>query len=261
MTTTVNKVSNLPTPPSISDPENFNERADEFFNALPGFVSQFNGAVDLINEGISEAYESAQNSTASATAAASASSASLWVSSTAYTQGQVVYSPITYQTYRRKSLNSGTAYSVDPSLDISRWATLTNGDVNLITDNSVSTLNNKTLVNPLLKGQKETFLTVSASSTIVLDTSVYSVFKVTLTTNTNITLSAAHLLQDEVATCILEINNPNNYLVTWGGGSVSVKWPYGLAPQLTSSGTDIFGFMTYTQGTIWIGNTIALGVQ
>lgn len=76
----------------------------------------------------STATTQATNASASATAAAtsatvavSASGAVLWVSGTTYAVGFVVYSPITFRTYRRKVAGAGTT---DPSIDATNWGAL-----------------------------------------------------------------------------------------------------------------------------------------
>lgn len=56
-----------------------------------------------------------------AAAVGSGSPAPLWVSGNTYSVGNTVYSPITFQTYRRKVAGSGTT---DPSLDTTNWQVL-----------------------------------------------------------------------------------------------------------------------------------------
>jgi hypothetical protein len=51
----------------------------------------------------------------------SGSAAPVWVSGTTYAVGNTVYSPITFQTYRRKVAGAGTT---DPSLDTTNWQVL-----------------------------------------------------------------------------------------------------------------------------------------
>ena len=63
--------------------------------------------------------------TAAETAEANAvlvSNVTKWVSGTSYTAGDVVWSPITYQTFRRKTDGAGTT---DPSADATNWSRLT----------------------------------------------------------------------------------------------------------------------------------------
>lgn len=118
----------LPTPPSRNDPTNFAARGDAFLGALPTFQVEANAleaAVDA--DAISAAANAAtattkaQEAAASASAAAAASGAVKWVSGTTYAEGVVVWSPIDFLSYRRKTAGGGTT---DPSLDTTNWATL-----------------------------------------------------------------------------------------------------------------------------------------
>lgn len=123
-------ISALPTPPSRSDaPDVFSDRADAFLGALPTFQSQIN-SVSTYLDGLGTAVDAdaaasalnAANAEAAADAAVAASGATLWVSGTTYTAGAVVWSPLTYQTFRRKTNGAGTT---DPSLDTTNWQALT----------------------------------------------------------------------------------------------------------------------------------------
>lgn len=49
---------------------------------------------------------------------------------------------------------------------------------------------------------------------------------------------------------ILRITNGGAYAITW---PASVKWPGGVAPELTESGVDILVFLTDDDGTTWRG--------
>jgi len=118
----------LPTPPSRNDPTNFAARADAFLGALPTFQTEANAlevAVDA--DAVSSAANAASASAnaaaaaASASAAAAASGAVKWVSGTTYAEGVVVWSPINFLSYRRRTTGGGTT---DPSLDTTNWATL-----------------------------------------------------------------------------------------------------------------------------------------
>ncbi len=123
-------ISALPVPPSRSDaPDVFSDRADAFLGALPTFQSQIN-SVSTYLDGLGTAVDAdaaasalnAANAEAAADAALAASGATLWVSGTTYAAGDVVWSPITYQTFRRKTNGAGTT---DPSLDSTNWQPLT----------------------------------------------------------------------------------------------------------------------------------------
>jgi hypothetical protein len=122
-------ITPLPTPPSRDDPTNFATRADAFLGALPDFATEANAlAVDVNADAVSAAADAAA-AVAAAAAATAAANATKWVSGTTYTEGAVVWSPITYLTYRRKSTGGGTT---DPSADSTNWAQAAGtGDVTL----------------------------------------------------------------------------------------------------------------------------------
>ena len=121
------------TPPSTSDPANFDNRADSFLGAFPSLQAQINSVSDAAyanadhaNTKAAEASASAAQASASATAAIAVSNVSKGNVATSYTEGQVVWSPISYQSYRRKAAGSG---GVDPSLDTTSttWVAITGG--------------------------------------------------------------------------------------------------------------------------------------
>lgn len=70
------------------------------------------------------ASDSALAAANSAQAAATSAGATIWVSGTTYAMGAVVWSPITYLSYRRTSAGAGTT---DPSSDSLNWAALSSG--------------------------------------------------------------------------------------------------------------------------------------
>jgi hypothetical protein len=140
MPTTPPTIAALPTPPSRSDSANFAARGDAFMAALPTFRSETNTVASNVYANAVEAEADASAADASAAAAAAqvalaaaqasaaansaaAAAASIgapqWVSGTTYTAGQVVWSPSTYLTYRRKTTGAGTT---DPALDPTNWA-------------------------------------------------------------------------------------------------------------------------------------------
>ena len=134
MPTSPPSVTTLPSPvPSRDDPANFPTRADAFLTALPTFQTDTNSVAANVYANAVEAAASATSAassqasaTASATAAASSASsaaaaagAALWVSGTTYPIGAVVYSPVSYLIYRRRTAGAGTT---DPSADPTNWA-------------------------------------------------------------------------------------------------------------------------------------------
>lgn len=115
----------LPTPPSTSDPVNFDTRADAFNAAMPAFQS---GVQSLADNAYANAVDaaastdaaaaSASNASASAIAAAASAGAAIWVSGTTYAIGDVRYSPANGAVYRRLTSGAGTT---DPRADTTNW--------------------------------------------------------------------------------------------------------------------------------------------
>ena len=120
-------ITALPTPaPSTSDPSTFDARADALFGALPTMITEANVLQADVNSkqviasaAAVAAAASELNAEAAADAAASSASAVKWVSGTAYVIGNVVWSPVNYRPYRRKTNGAGTT---DPSVDTTNWA-------------------------------------------------------------------------------------------------------------------------------------------
>ena len=134
-------VTPLPTPvPSRDDPANFPTRGDVFLAAIPTFQEETSAVAANVYANAVEAEASATAADVSKTAAAASASASatsaaasatsaaasaaaagatLWVSGTTYTAGAVVYSPVSFLTYRRRTTGAGTT---DPSADATNWA-------------------------------------------------------------------------------------------------------------------------------------------
>lgn len=128
----------LSDPPSTESPEDFDARGDAFLGSLPTFQTQLNTLADQTFTNASYAYEQASSASASASiastkaseAAASAlsannvSGAGKWVSGS-YAQGATVWSPISYQTFRRRPAGT-TSSTVDPVNDPNGWAYIGN---------------------------------------------------------------------------------------------------------------------------------------
>lgn len=140
-------ITPLPTPPSRDDPTNFSARGDAFLGALPTFATEANAlAVDVNADAAaaavsaSDAETAATGAEAAAVAASAAANVTKWISGTTYTEGTVVWSPISYLSYRRKTTGGGTT---DPSADSTNWAQAAGtGDVTL---SATQTLTNKTI--------------------------------------------------------------------------------------------------------------------
>ena len=114
------------TPPSTSDPANFDARGDALVGHLPVFVADANALQEDVNAkavivsanalAAQQASNAAQQAVVDAAAAAGATK---WIPGDAYTQGAVVWSPANYLNYRRKVAGAG---ATDPSLDAANWA-------------------------------------------------------------------------------------------------------------------------------------------
>lgn len=120
------QINALPTPPSRTSPGTFSDRTDAFLGALPGFVSEANALATEAETNASTASAAAITATskaadavAAADAAAASSNATKWISGTTYAEGDVVWSPVDYQTYRRIVSGAGTT---DPSADVTNWS-------------------------------------------------------------------------------------------------------------------------------------------
>ncbi len=119
-------ITPLPPAPSRAVPSTFSTLADAFLAALSTFVTEANVLQTDVNSNqviasaaAVAAAASELNAEAAADAAASSASAVKWVSGTAYVIGNVVWSPVNYRPYRRKTNGAGTT---DPSVDTTNWA-------------------------------------------------------------------------------------------------------------------------------------------
>jgi hypothetical protein len=119
-------ITPLPDPPTRQDPNNFNDRADEFLSALESpFVPELNalraevlGAQTSANAASISAASSQSIASAAATASQFTANALMWSASTAYALGQNAISAVNFQTYRRKV--AGTT-ATDPANDGTNW--------------------------------------------------------------------------------------------------------------------------------------------
>ncbi|MFH1010336.1 MAG: hypothetical protein V1784_03775 [bacterium] len=92
---------------------------DAFLAALATFRTQLIALGTNIYNNAVDCYNNALLAAANANAAVAAANATKWVSGTTYAEGDGRWSPINYQTYRRKTAGAGTT---DPSLDGTNWA-------------------------------------------------------------------------------------------------------------------------------------------
>lgn len=96
-------------PNSVTRPSTFNVDSDTFHSEFPPVIDAINQAVSDIQAGA-----------AAAAAGAAAANAIKWVSGS-FSDGNARWSPLNYQSYRKKGDGPGTT---DPSLDPTNWASL-----------------------------------------------------------------------------------------------------------------------------------------
>ena len=237
-------ITPLPTPPSRDDPTNFATRADAFLGALPDFATEANAlAVDVNADAVSAAADAA-DAVAAAAAATAAANATKWVSGTTYTEGVVVWSPITYLSYRRKSTGGGTT---DPSADSTNWVQAAGtGDVTLT---GTQTLTNKTINGATLNdGYTEEVFAVTGTTPALSPTNG-SIQTWTLSGNS--TPTAGTWAEGQSIT--LMIDDGSAYTVTWSSLSVTWKTNAGVAPTLNTTG--------YTVIQLWKVSTTIYGAR
>ena len=128
--------------PSRAAPSTFSAHMDAFLAKMPTWAAQANALADEADANVdlaaaqvalaadqvalattqaNKAETKANIAEIAANTAESVANVSKWVSGTTYTAGTVVWSPINYQSYRRKTDGAGTT---DPSSDTANWQKL-----------------------------------------------------------------------------------------------------------------------------------------
>jgi hypothetical protein len=248
-------ITPLPPAPQVTDdPASFNTKAFAWVDAIDSWTSDVNSLAIEVDADATAADTAKLDAQAAAASAVAAAGATKWVSGTSYAEGAVVWSPINYLSYRRKTAGSGTT---DPSLDSTNWAQVAGtGDV---TTDATQTLTNKTLTSPAINtptitGTKETRVAMAASD---IDLSAGNYFTKTISGATTLTVSNT-ASSGSVSAFILDLTNGGAYAVTFFAG---VTWAGGTAPTLTETGRDILGFFTHDGGTTWNGLVLGLDMQ
>lgn len=113
MPTSPSPITALPTPPSSTDPANFDTRGDALLGALPALVTETNAAGTVTYNNAVEAAASAATANAARDAAIAVAGATMWNAATNYATGTAAISPINYKVYIRKS--PGGVNATDPS--------------------------------------------------------------------------------------------------------------------------------------------------
>lgn len=151
----------LPTPPSTSDPSNFDARGDAFFAALPALQTSENAlaanvytnAVGAYNNALEVAGNAASVSANAALVAAYAN-APVWVTATVYAVDTVRYSPIDRRLYRC-IVTTTVGDTTDPKNDTTKWAILSPAQAVLLVS---------ALVQQAVSGSSYAFTNVTAQS-------------------------------------------------------------------------------------------------
>jgi len=221
---TISTISTLPAAPARTDaPATFISKADTFLAAIVTMQSELNTSIGQMNTDIGQANTDAASAAASAATADQTANTTLWVSATSYAQGDCVYSPIDFYTYRAKTATSGTT---DPSLSAD-WQSL-----NILVD----------ITSPHLTG---TVLedVYNLTGTVIEPDNGSMQYK-TLTGNTTFTET---LSSGEAVTIM--IDDGTSYTVTWP----TTTWVNsgGVAPTLATTG--------YTVVVLWKVSTTLYG--
>lgn len=137
---------------------------------------------------------------------------------------------------------------------------ITAGYLNEVTDDIITSV--QTVGNQEISGKKkfnasiqEKVVNLGAGNNI--DISQGTLFTKTITGNTTFTVTASEG-SDTLVSFVLEITNGGSATVTWWN---NVKWKYGIAPTLVTSGMDVLGFYSKDGGTNWVGMILARDVK
>jgi hypothetical protein len=249
-------ITPLPAAPETTDtPQQFNTKAFAWVQSLDTFVTEANAQAVTVNSDASDATDAKDDAEAAAAAAVAAANATKWVSGTTYDEGDVVWSPINYLSYRRKSTGGGTT---DPSLDSTNWAQVAGtGDVTLTGE--------QTLTNKTVTGLLETKVATTGTGSPLtqdIDLELGNWFTHDLSSNSpplNTTFSVSNVpASGTTASFILELTNGGAATVNWFAG---VEFPGGVAPTLTAAGRDVLGFYSFDGGTTFSGFVLGLDVK
>lgn len=249
-------ITPLPAAPETTDtPQQFNSKAFAWVQSLDTFVTEANAQAVTVNSDASAASAAKTDAEAAAAAAVAAANATKWISGTTYDEGDVVWSPITYLSYRRKSTGGGTT---DPSADSTNWEQVAGtGNVTLTGE--------QTLTNKTITGLLETKVATTGTGSPLtqdIDLDLGNWFTHDISSNSpplNTTFSVSNVpASGKTASFILEIINGGAVTVTWFSG---VEWPAGTAPTLTAAGRDVLGFYSFDGGSTWSGFVLGLDVK
>lgn len=263
---TYTPISSLPAAPDRTQPSTFSTRADALVSALSTFVAETNAAGDYI-DGVGTAVDADASaaatsaSEAAASAAAASQEAAEWVSGASYTEGDVVWSPVDYNSYRAKTTHSGVA--TDPSSDTTNWAGLSYTSLTQLgvtaSSAELNKLDNATFttdingVTTFADGVNEGYTAVTSSAgAATVNCRDGNVFAITLTENTTFTFSNPPTTGTAYGMTLKVVQDTTARTITW---PASIDWVAGISPTLSSGSgdVDVFVFFTHDGGTTWYG--------
>ena len=271
-------VPTLSTPPSRSDPSNFNTRADTFLSELPPWGTAINVVADEVNTSATTASNAASTATTKAAEASSSAAAALNSKNLAETaaneaealtekyQGALASDPTLDKNggaitsgdwYINTSTGfirvyNGTAWvqGISAVSGVSSINGLTGDVTGFVTESASQTLTNKTLSSPTNTGNiynngssRSNIVAVAASD---IDCSLGNYFT---KTSTGSTFTFSNAPASRAYAFTLEVTHTSG-AITW---PASVKWPGGTAPTLTTGKVHLFVFVTDDDGTSWRG--------
>lgn len=272
-------VPTLSTPPSRSDPTNFNTRADTFLSELPPWGDAINLVAGEVNTNATTASNAAttattkagEASTSASNALASKNAAELAASEAATLtesyQGSLASDPTLDKNGNALSagdwyINSSTGFiraytgstwvqGIASVSGVSSINGLSGALTGFVTETGTQSLTNKTLESPTSTG--EVYNNGSMRSNIVsvaaltIDCSLGNYFIKTIAGNSTFVFSNAPASRAYAFT--LEVTHSSG-VISW---PTSVQWPNSAAPTLSTGKTHLFVFVTDDGGTRWRG--------
>jgi hypothetical protein len=147
-------------------------------------------------------------------------------------------------TYKISGLTSATAVSATDLFEISKVSASGFGSrqatASLLRTYTLAAISGYTLARTSL---------ANVSATTTLDLASANFFSAQVSGSTTFVI-ANPPVSTVAAGLILELTNGGGYTITW---PTAVKWPNGTVPTVTTSGTDVFTFITDDGGVIWRG--------
>lgn len=224
-------ITELPIAPNTLRPATFAAEMDAFLAALQTFRLELiassgqtdNSSVIAASAFLAAAAQAviASNAATSASSAALAAGAVVWVSGLTYAVGDLRFSPIDYMTYRRKTAGAG---STDPSSDGTNWAPIVSG---YVTTSGSEIITNKKI--SAYQYLDRTITNAACTGPVNLDLNAGTVFDLTLTGNTTLSLINVPALTNETLNVFIS--------VTQGATAYSLTWFDGIT-WVTTSGIE-----------------------